>query len=290
MRIRDDIDRGAVSHPGALTFAGAALSYMQAGGDRRFLAALIERLGDEPAGGITQGLIDDTAAALYPQATGATRNRQVYTPIIAVLRHAGVHLMLHRPKGAQGQSRTDWITPDQARSLLKAAPGQTYRAFVLFLLHTGCRLSEALALDWSRVDLLQATATIPTTKSTDPRSVHLTPPLLAALANIPGDRTGRVFRLTKGKSVYGPWRAMVKAAGLPAWVTPHVMRHTYATWMRQFAGVDIKALVETGAWRDIKSVARYAHAVSSQVSRRADMLPSGENPGKRTRNRGTSKV
>ncbi len=50
-----------------------------------------------------------------------------------------------------------------------------------------------------------------------------------------------------------------------------VLRHTYATWLRLYAGADLKALLDTGAWRDLKSVARYTHAVPSYLSRAAAM-------------------
>ena len=44
---------------------------------------------------ISQALIDSTAVALYPTGSAQTRNRQVYTPISSVLKHA--NLIFTRP-------------------------------------------------------------------------------------------------------------------------------------------------------------------------------------------------
>jgi integrase len=56
----------------------------------------------------------------------------------------------------------------------------------------------------------------------------------------------------------------------------HVFRHTYASWMRQYGGLDIRGLVGTGTWADLSSASRYVHVVASEESRRADLLPTEE--------------
>src|SRR6516165_3858723 len=82
---RDEIERGAVAKPGEPTFADAAIAYMTSGGERRFLAPLVEHFGTTALSAIDQLAIDNAAAALYPRSDATTRNRQVYTPISAVL-------------------------------------------------------------------------------------------------------------------------------------------------------------------------------------------------------------
>ena len=59
---------------------------------------------------ITQVALDRAAIALMPNVTPATRNRKVYTPISAVLHHAGIKVEFARPKGAKGRARTDFLT------------------------------------------------------------------------------------------------------------------------------------------------------------------------------------
>jgi len=104
-KVREQIERGAFSRPGAPTFASAALNYCQAGGERRFVMRLHDHFGETPLTRIDQAAVDAAALALYPRATPATRNRQVYSPVSAILKAAGVADGLKRPKGARGARR-----------------------------------------------------------------------------------------------------------------------------------------------------------------------------------------
>jgi integrase len=193
--------------PAAPTFAEAALAYLHAGRSERFLKPLIERLGDKSLASITQSTIDATASALYPSASAATRNRQVYSPVSAILRRAGVTISLHRPKGASGSRRLDWLRPEQAFALLRAARTvhPRFAALLTFLLYTGVRLSEALRLDWRDVDFDLAQALIRQTKTGKPVTVHLPRPAFTALESLDRSRA-RVFNgVTKSGRLYAMW-------------------------------------------------------------------------------------
>ncbi len=276
--------------PAGPTFLAAAMDYLDAGGDDRFLghfdpvkkvwsAGLISHFGDKTLAEITQQDIDRAAVALYPQAGAPTRNRQVYTPMSAVMKHAGIDMKLRRPKGWRGSSRVDWLQPEQAFRLFSAADAKDpeFGAFLRLLCYTGMRLGEALSLTCDKVTLHEAFAYVAQTKNDDPRGVHLPPIVITALANHPRrmDRgKARVFRFRKCGRLY-TWLAEVKAAAGPdmEFCTFHTFRHTWATWMRRYAGLDTRGLVGTGAWRDEKSAARYEHVVVSEESRKADLLP-----------------
>jgi hypothetical protein len=70
------------------TFAEAALSYLENGGNKRFLDRAIRYFGTTPLAKIDQDAIDVGARKVYPNASAATRDRQFYTPVSAVLKHA----------------------------------------------------------------------------------------------------------------------------------------------------------------------------------------------------------
>ena len=290
------------------TFLSAALSYIETGGDRQYLGrydpdtgewkgGLVPEIGETPLPAIDQQLIDATANKLYPGTSAATRNRQVYTPISAVLKHAGLDFKIRRPKGWRGLKRTDWAHPEQAFRLFDAAGeiDPEFRIFLIFLCYTGCRLADALKLTCARLTLSESFAYIEQTKNDDPRGVHLPPFLVAELANHPRglDRDKeKVFRFRKCGRLYTLMRKAKEAAGPDVeFISFHVLCHTWATWMRRYAGLDTRGLVGTGRWRDEKSAARYEHVVVSEEARKADLLPipqrtkkarTGEKPGSRT--------
>jgi integrase len=284
--------------PGAPTFLTAAVGYMRAGRCRVHMAKLISHFGETPLADIDQAAIDAAALELFPAATPATRNRKVYTPVSAVLRHAGVRIDLKRPKGAKGQVRTDFMTPEDAGVIIAAAE-QRDPAFALllrFLLYTGVRIGEAMALRWEDTDLDDRLARVRTSKNGDPRTMLLRADLAADLIAHRGDaRHGPVFGFTRGGGLKDRLvRARLDACGVPvpkrtkdapaanrrpppcrlSWVTFHTFRHTWATWMRRAGGLDEIGLVATGNWRDPRSARRYAHAVARDEWEKVELLPS----------------
>jgi integrase len=273
---KDEIERGAYATAADPTFASAALSYMQAGGERLYLEPLIRHFGTRILAQIGQADIDGAAVALYPAASPATRNRYVYTPVSAVLRHGGVTIALKRPKGASGDPRLCWLSQAEAFALLAAAGARHPRfgALCTFLLYSGCRLSEALRLRPADIDLPSSYAFVPTTKNGDPRPIHLPPVLVAALANIDMGRV-TAFGFSKAGRIYNLLDEAATAAGvkIPDRVAFHIFRHTYGAWMRRYGGLDTSGLVGTGAWKSRTAAAVYEHVQVSEEARKADLLP-----------------
>jgi integrase len=289
--VADQIDAGTwnVAAPVAReddTFINAAVSYVQTTGNARYVEPLIKHFGETPWPEIDQSAIDLAAATLRPRASAATRNRCVYTPIAAILRHKDPSIHIRRPPGAKGKQRTDYLNPDDAMAIIEAAEtfGVGFERLLTFLLYSGCRLGEALSLQW--VDIHDGTAYIRTSKNDDPRTVRMREDL-AALLEATRKPSGPVFPFTYGTHLKILLkRATCLASGVtPAskgqspphrlrWVNYHTFRHTWATWMRRYGKADVQGLVATGNWRDPKSAARYAHVVAREEWERVELMPS----------------
>jgi hypothetical protein len=112
-----EIENDEFARPGDPTFASAALTYMKKGGERRFLASIIEHFGNTPLAKISQAELDQAATTLYPDASPATLNRNFYTPAIAVLHAGGVTKYFDRPEGAAGRSLSGFLWPEQIGAL-----------------------------------------------------------------------------------------------------------------------------------------------------------------------------
>jgi integrase len=293
-----EYEREPAPSPDVKTFAAAALAYLKAGHARRYVKRLALRFADTPIEAIGQAELDAAALAICPNTSPATRNRTVYTPTLAILHAAGATPRVKRPAGAKGEVRADHLNPADAAALIAAADAldEEFGILLRFLLYTGCRVGEALALTWDRVDLDRGTAFIRKTKARTPRATLLRADLTerlsahrAACIEARGP-SGRVFRWRGG----GWPREMMLAARLKAcglklpprsvkrhvpwhrlsWVTFHVLRHTFATWMRRYGGLDLQGLIATDNWSDLKSVARYAHVEPRAEWERVETLPS----------------
>jgi integrase len=269
------IQRSVFGREATATFLGAAVSYLEAGGEKLYLKPIIARIGAQPLAKIDQTLIEQTARALYPEASPSTLNRQAFTPIAAVLNHAAkrglcARRIIERPPQPKGRVR--WITFEEAERLLDAC-AEHLRPLVMFLLGTGARLSEALYLDWRELDLAEAHVTFLETKNGEARGVPLHARLVHALRAL-RHRHGSVFRTNTcrayaekesgGGQIKTAFKGACRRAGI-ADFSPHDCRHTWATW-HYAANRDLIALMKLGGWKSERMVLRYAHVNVSQLA------------------------
>lgn len=267
------------------TFADAAMSYMEADGERTHLPALIRHLGERPLSRIGPGEIKATATKLSKRPGGkrllpSTVNRQIYTPLIAVLNHAAELGWCYKPKGTrpeQPKGRVRQISYEEADRLIAAAAPHL-KPIVKFMLSTGARVGEVLTLQWEDVDLTKKRLVFWDTKNTDNRGVSLNKEAVSVLAALP-HRSGAVFRRPDGKpyedrggegggQLKTAWRTMLKRAGITDF-TPHDCRHTWASWTYG-NGVNLTELMALGGWRTAKMALRYAHANPDHLQKAAE--------------------
>lgn len=291
IRIRREaelLNRSVFGIGATVTFAEAASSYIASGGDARFLGkedqgtgkwtGLIGHFMTMPLGSIDQAAADEAAAKLYPKCVAATRKRQAYTPLIAILNHAAGKKWLNAPKIQAPKVKErppNWATPAYVTKLLPhCAP--RLRLFVVLIVYTGARLAEALRVSWDTdIDMQTRHLTLRRTKNGKMRTAHIPDPLLIELASVAQEaRIGPLFAWSHKSHVRGPLMTACRKAGL-AYLSPHQLgRHTYATWLRIYAKRDLKGLQVDGGWDSIASVARYAHVVPGETATAVDLLPS----------------
>jgi integrase len=275
-QIQRDIECGALRR-GGKTFAGAVVVYRNDGGSDRYIRPLLVHFREALVDTIDQDAIDKAAIKLYPHASPSTRNRQVYTPMSAILRRAGIVMLLKRPRGSAGTPRTRWLRYDEAMRLLDASAeiDQYFAALIAFLLYTGCRLNEALNLRPADINLAAGIAYVGKTKNGEARDVHLPPHIVADLANLEMNDGQHIFRSVKCPSLYDKLDRAAKIAGVELSVGEafHVFRHTWGKWMRTYGGLDTSGLVATKAWKSRNAAARYEHVDISEEAKKADLLP-----------------
>jgi integrase len=87
-----------------------------------------------------------------------------------------------------------------------------------------------------------------------------------------------VFKWAARSAIYKPLKRACRLAGVE-YLPPHQQgRHTYATWLRAYAGLDLIGLKEAGGWESLSSVERYVHLVPNEAAKAADRLPNVQNP------------
>jgi integrase len=248
-----------------LTFANAAHLYLDAGKSERFLARLDQRWGKIPVKSINAGVIKQASIDLYPRASGATRNRQVIVPAQAVINHAaelGKCQPIRVPRWPVEKKEREPATWEWVQTF-KAHANPHLGALALFMICTGARISEALAVTWDDVDFGKRRVLIRQTKVGAERWAHMQTELLTAIASLQ-DRVRTVFRYSSRDTVKPQWDKVVRRAKLKH-LSPHSLRHGFATGMLH-AGVDPVTVAKTGGWKSAQHVfATYGHAMDDET-------------------------
>ncbi len=175
------------------------------------------------------------------------------------------------------------IDPDELARLLAALPRETplekrNRALVHFLISTGCRISEALALDRTDVPR-QGNRLVVTGKGSKQRAVYLTEDAAAAVQEYlavredtsmalfvnfdPSIKDDRQRRLTPAGARHVVRRLR---AQLGAWSfkSPHVARHTAATSLLEVTGGDVRLVQEVLGHANLNTLQGYTRIVDAR--------------------------
>ena len=199
-----------------------------------------------------------------------------------------------RGGGIQPVDRSKVLTADDVTQLLDVSRREFSEHYpsVLFLADTGCRISELFALRWSDVDLEQGVARISSsidfqgqrgpTKTGRSRVVELSTRLreilIAHCPDVFGDET-LVFPSATGTPIeYQNYRSRVfkrivrRAFGSGRRVTPHMLRHTFAS-LHLARGTNLKWVQETGGWTSAKMLLDvYGHYMPTESAGYADAI------------------
>lgn len=217
-----------------------------------YLMTLRAALGTRDCATIVQEDFDACAAMLYPGGSNETRNRAIYTPLQSILRHAGIHAAIKRPK--QGRPKHRSLTAPQRDILIRNAEDPELHALLTLLFYAGPRISEAIGLTRDRTDLVNGLACFDLTKTGDEHWRPLHKKVVFALAQLPNRQDGRFFRW---KTRWGPRKqieALCQQTQIP--FSPHQARHTFADLLME-KGASLRDLMDAGGWRNERSAMRY---------------------------------
>ena len=160
--------------------------------------------------------------------------------------------------------RNTVLSEDQARSLIDACVSPHLRLFVVLALTTGARSGAILGLTWDRVDFERGLIDFREPEVINPLTkrvrkaravVPIADEVRAALQTAKAGTLSeyviewdgqRVAKVRKG------FEMAARRAGLPAGTTPHVLRHTAASWLDS-EGVAMERISRLLGHRDLNT-------------------------------------
>jgi len=145
-------------------------------------------------------------------------------------------------------------------------------ALLEFLYATGLRVSEVAGLDDNRLDRAQQTVRV-LRKGGKERIVPYGRRAATAVEAYLGERTerGPLFISRRGRrltvrSIHSIVKRSASASGITRRVSPHTLRHTFATHLLD-AGADLRAIQELLGHSRLSTTQRYTHVGSDQLMR-----------------------
>jgi integrase len=237
-----------------LTFEEAVSLYLDAGKDSRFILPLLDHFGKSKLSGITGPVIRKAAKELYPDAVAATLNRQVVTPMRAIINHAADEKRLQKisvtrfkeERRVRPAGNKEWINTFSKVAKKLGMPETA--ALCRFMFETATRVSEACRLTWDDVNLQEGTAYLTKTK-TVPRKVFLTRAMVLELANIRSLHPRLVFAAANRSTVKKRVDKVIKEAGLVRLTSHEFGRHGFATEMIVRNDIDVATTADHGGWK-----------------------------------------
>lgn len=249
------------------TYLDAAQAKRSRREDRIRAVTLLHRLGDVSVYEIDSALLQRYVEERLPAVKPATVNRELALLSVA-LNHArkiGYDRVPNPTRGLkmrEAETRLRWLTEDEAAKLIRAAEeskADFLAGWIRVALDTGLRAGELCSLRWGDVMADRLTVQAGNAKSGRSRTIPLTPAARDAIKRQP-KRSVWVFSQPDGSPVKDLRTAMRNAcirAGIEP-ITPHVLRHTCASWLAQ-RGVPLYLVRAMLGHSTIAVTERYAH-------------------------------
>lgn len=243
-----------------VTFQEAAESYVQHGGDNRYLPRIVEYFDGRPLTAIFPFDLREMASALYRDAKGSTKNRQAITPARSVIIHGyergWCNLIRVKKFKEETPKRKKPASPVWLHAFVRQCEKDNLHhlaGIVLFMSQTGARVSEAVAMRWTEVDLQSRRVLLLKTKTGTNSPRHLTDELVSRMLQLQlgQEADARVFRYKCRYSVNERIRKVCERAEISYKSSHACGRHSFASNAID-NGIDIKAAMQAGDWKSVE--------------------------------------
>jgi integrase/recombinase XerD len=235
---------------------------------RRHAEKRLDHLGPDDIRRYQVALLEDKKLAVGTVALRVSALRFFY---LKVLKKYALKYELPYPKNPKWARRLPTIlTPEEMTRLIDSAKNLSHYSMLLTMYSCGLRRSELCRLKVSNIDSQRMVIRIERGKGGVDREIPLNQKLLETLRAhwrwlrpktylFPGTSNGwRADKPITPKVVWEAVQEAAKRAGITKHVTPHTLRHCFASHLLE-AGTDLRTIQVLMGHRDIEATTRYLH-------------------------------
>jgi site-specific recombinase XerD len=148
-------------------------------------------------------------------------------------------------------------SPDDIEKIIQNASGQFHKSLFLALYHAGLRSQEARGLKWEDIDFDHGWLRVADGKGGKQRIIPLSSRLSKLLQEHRKKSVG-AFVWDNIRSFKTAWNAAKRRAGIISKITPHALRHAFASHNLEH-GTDLKSVQDMLGHEDIQTTQIYLH-------------------------------
>jgi integrase/recombinase XerD len=155
------------------------------------------------------------------------------------------------------------LSPEEVARMLEAAPGVKYKAALSVAYGAGLRVSEVVALKVGDIDSARMMIRIEQGKRRKDRYAMLSPRLLDLLRDwwLACRSRGWLF---PGRDPLQPINTAAQVAGIEKHVSPHTLRHSFATHLLE-QNVDVRVIQVLLGHTKLDTTARYTQVATNTI-------------------------
>jgi site-specific recombinase XerD len=181
------------------------------------------------------------------------------------------------PLAKRGERLPTVLNREEVHSMIDAATNIKHKVLLMLLYYAGIRLSEARTLRWEDIDFERKVIAIRHGKGDRDRIVFLHPKVAEGLSVMGRKSEGQILLSATTRGLYTARGIQLivsdiaKRAEIGKRVTPHTLRHSFATHLLE-AGADIRFIQKLLGHKNLKTTTIYTHIADRDLSRLSDLL------------------
>jgi len=168
------------------------------------------------------------------------------------------------------------LSREEINKMVESTNNLKHKLVIMFLYYAGLRLNEVRNLEWQDIDFDREIIHLKTAKGDKERVVFLHKKLIDALRMYGTKEEGPIFVSQRGgkynkRTIQQIIKSTSKKSGIKKKVTPHTLRHSFATHLLE-AGANIRYIQKLLGHKDLKTTQIYTHVANRDINKLANLL------------------
>ncbi len=168
------------------------------------------------------------------------------------------------------------LSREETNKMIESTNNLKHKLVIMFLYYAGLRLDETRNIEWQDIDFDRGIIHLKTAKGDKERVVFLHKKLIDTLKMYGTKKEGLVFVSQKDekynkRTIQQIIKSASKKVGIKKNVTPHTLRHSFATHLLE-SGADIRYVQQLLGHKDLKTTQIYTHVANKDIKKLANLL------------------